>query len=58
MLKVLVLVALVAGLLYLAFWALEQRRAGIKPSFRRRTQRKPPPRVIGPDDDDDFLRGL
>ena len=62
MLKVLLVAALVAGLVYAFFWAIERRRAtgsarGQHPSGRRPT-RRPPPRMVAPDDDEDFLRDL
>ena len=61
MLRVLLVVALVAGLIYLSFWMLERRRAAGEaqqhPS-RRPGRKQPPPRFVAPDDDDEFLRDL
>ena len=61
MLKLLLVVAIVAGLVYAVLWALERRRAAgaalrQHPSSRRQTRR--PQRTVAPDDDEDFLRDL
>ena len=61
-LRVLLVVALLAGSIYLVFWSLERRRAAGRaqrqhPSARRPTRRQPP-RFVAPDDDEDFLRDL
>ena len=63
MLKLLVVLAVVAGMVYAVFWAIERRRAAGQARARgqhpaRRPHRKPPPRVVAPDDDEDFLRDL
>ena len=61
MLKLLLVAALVAGLVYTVFWAIERRRAGGRARTQhpsRRPLRKPPPRIVAPDDDEDFLRWL
>jgi hypothetical protein len=60
-LKLLLVAALVAGLVYTVFWAIERRRAAGRSQTQhpsRRPLRKPPPRVVAPDDDEDFLRDL
>ena len=62
MLKVLLVAAVVAGLVYAVMWALERRRASgaarsQHPSARR-PGRRPPPRMVAPDDDEEFLRDL
>ena len=52
MLKVLLVVALLAGLVYAVVWAVERRRSGggVRPRSK--------PRMVAPDDDEDFLRSL
>ncbi len=61
MLKLLLVVAIVAGLVYAVLWAIERRRAAgaalrQHPSSRRQARR--PQRMVAPDDDEDFLRDL
>jgi hypothetical protein len=59
-LKLLLVVAVVALLVYAVMWAMEKQRAtgkGRHPSSGRPT-RKQPPRQVAPDDDEDFLRDL
>ena len=53
MLKVLLLVALAAVLVYLVVRVAQ--RGSLRPPKK---QRPAPPRVLGPDDDPDFLRDL
>lgn len=62
-LRVLLVIALLAGLLYLVFWGLERRRAAGEaqrqhPSARRLGRRQQPARFVAPDDDEEFLRDL
>jgi putative exporter of polyketide antibiotics len=51
--KVLLVVAVVAAVVYGLVWALERRRTGAGIT-RPRPQRK----IVAPDDDEDFLRSL
>ncbi len=59
MLKLLLVVAVIAGIVYALAWTIERRRAlgggdaGAKPRRRR-----PETRQVAPDDDEDFLRWL
>jgi hypothetical protein len=52
--KVLLVVALLAALVYGLVWTIERRRA--LGSFGPR--RRPRPKPVAPDDDEDFLRSL
>ena len=61
MLKLLLVAALVAGVVYAVFWALERRRATGQAQRQHPSARRPPRaprRVVAPDDDEDFLRDL
>jgi hypothetical protein len=51
-LKVLVVVALLAALVYAVVWTIERRRSVGRLSPR------PKPRAVAPDDDEEFLRSL
>jgi hypothetical protein len=55
-LRFVLVVALIAGLVYLLMWTLEQRRAN-KPVKPRRPARRAA-RPVAPDDDEEFLRSL
>jgi hypothetical protein len=55
-LKLLLVVALFAALVYALMWTIERRRAGGTPRPRRAP--KPQTRQVAPDDDEDFLRWL
>lgn len=53
MIKVLLVVALLAALVYGLVWTIERRRT--LGSFGPRRQK---PKMVAPDDDEDFLRSL
>jgi hypothetical protein len=55
-LKFVLVVALLAGLIYMVLWTVEQRRAGRPP--QPRAGRRSGARPVAPDDDEDFLRWL
>ena len=57
MLKLLLVVAVIAGIVYAIAWAIERRRAAGAPGTKPRP-RRPPTRQVAPDDDEDFLRWL
>jgi hypothetical protein len=52
--KVLLVVALLAALVYGLVWTIERRRT--VGTFRPRPKQRP--RMVAPDDDEDFLRSL
>lgn len=59
MLKVLLVVALIAGVVYAVAWTLERRRTlGKGNALPRRRPAAPPTKQVAPDDDEDFLRWL
>ncbi len=61
MLKVLLVAAIVAGLIYAVFWAIERRQAAGRAARQHPSGgrgKRPPTRMVAPDDDEDFLRDL
>ena len=61
MLKLLLVAALVAGVVYAIFWMLERRRVTGQAQSQHPSSgrlRKPQRRPIAPDDDEEFLRDL
>jgi hypothetical protein len=60
-LKLLLVAAVVAGVVYAVFWALERRQAAGRAQRQHPSARRPrprPSRMVAPDDDEDFLRDL
>ncbi len=59
MLKLLLVVAMIAGLVYALMWTIERRRAArYGGTGTKRRERRPQTRQVAPDDDEDFLRWL